>query len=123
MKDRFSTADLGAQVSLLQCSGELDLMSRPDLVAGLNALIRTGASRLVVDLSGVTFMDCGSVGALEVAVRGLDPERSLFVVVPNGIVARLFSVLDVDPALLLTDTLEDAVAGRARNLPNSPVAG
>jgi len=123
MDNRFATADLDEQCSLLQCTGELDLVSRSDLFARLDELTRTKASRLVVDLSGVTFMDCGSVGVLEVAARGLGPRRSLFVVVPAGIVARLFSVIDLDPALLLTDSLEDALAGRARRLPAWSVDG
>jgi anti-anti-sigma factor len=104
---------------VLHCFGELDLASRSHFSARLREVAASGRPWIVVDLQGVTFMDCGAVTLLERMARRLGSARSLVVVAPHGIVRRLLTVLDLDPAVRFVSTLEEAVSGRvlpSRNL-------
>ena len=44
--------------------GELDMNAAPDLRAAIEAAIDAGATRVVVDLSEVTFIDSTAIGVL-----------------------------------------------------------
>lgn len=50
--------------SLVHVAGELDLSTAGRLRELLTGVIRAGAPHLVLDLSGVTFMDCSGLGVL-----------------------------------------------------------
>jgi anti-sigma B factor antagonist len=50
--------------SVVHVSGELDLSTAGHLRELLSGLIRAGTPQLVLDLSGVTFMDCTGLGVL-----------------------------------------------------------
>jgi anti-anti-sigma factor len=50
--------------SLVRVVGELDLASASPLEDFLAEVLRTGSARLVVDLAGVTFMDCTGLGVV-----------------------------------------------------------
>lgn len=50
--------------SLVHVSGELDLSTAGHLRELLTGLIRAGTPHLVLDLTGVTFMDCTGLGVL-----------------------------------------------------------
>lgn len=47
-------------VTTIVVKGELDLVTMPYLAARLTLALRDRPGRLVFDLSGTTFMDCGS---------------------------------------------------------------
>jgi len=55
---------IGDGVTIAELSGELDLASAPDLREQLLRLLRPGASRLVLDLSRVTFCDASGLAVL-----------------------------------------------------------
>lgn len=56
-------------VTIAELSGDLDLASAPDLREQLLGLLRPGASRLVLDLSRVTFCDASGLAVLVGASR------------------------------------------------------
>jgi RNA polymerase sigma-B factor len=51
-------------VARCEVSGELDLASSPDLHTSLSQALTDDASELVVDITGVRFLDCTAVGTL-----------------------------------------------------------
>lgn len=76
---------------VVQVAGEIDLVSSPQLRVELMELVDAGHDRLVVDLSGVPFMDSSGVATLVEALQrqrhasrqlvlcGLQPKvRSIF---------------------------------------------
>lgn len=63
-------AERGTATMRLQ--GRLDLVSAPGLRAAVDEAVARGQARLVVDLSGVTFVDSSGLGAL---VAGLKRAR------------------------------------------------
>ncbi|HWD66214.1 MAG TPA: STAS domain-containing protein [Solirubrobacteraceae bacterium] len=65
-----ASAALGIEHSLepeeshrLDVQGELDAETAPHLISGLRGAVRAG-TRLRLDLSGVTFIDCSGLNAL-----------------------------------------------------------
>jgi anti-anti-sigma factor len=99
------------RTAVLRCRGDFDLAARVDLAAGLADLALTEATRLVVDLSGATFLDVGSVGALEEFAETLDGDRRLVVACPPGIVRRVLALTDFDQSYPVVPTLGDALTG------------
>ena len=104
--------------TVLTVAGELDVAGGPDLRQHVMAAVRTGATRLVLDLTGVDFIDSFGLGVLVGAlkrVRLLDGDLRL--VVPEPRVRRVFEVCDLDRVFTLHTTLDDALAGKATGPP------
>ena len=91
----------GIRETVVAVSGELDVGTVADLASLLARLIGTGSTRLAIDLSGVTFMDCTGLNAL---VRAHDAAVS------RGGGLRLLAV-PRRVRLLLTLTGRQALAG------------
>lgn len=99
---------------MLSVAGELDVVGAPDLRQHVMAAVRTGTHRLVLDLTGVDFIDSFGLGVLIGAlkrVRLLDGDLRL--VVPEPRVRRVFEVCDLDRVFTLHASLEEAVAADA----------
>lgn len=73
--------------------GELDIHSAPELRAALVGVLDGGATKLVVDLSRVAFMDSSGLGVLVAAHKRLGNVGSrLQLVGVTGAVGRLLAV-------------------------------
>jgi anti-anti-sigma regulatory factor len=82
-----------------------------ELAAGLAELALTDAIRLVVDLTGATFLDVGSVGALEDFAESLDGERLLVLASSPGVVRRVLALTAFDQSHRVVPTLGEALTG------------
>ena len=97
--------------SVLAVSGELDVVGGPDLRQQVVREVNEGNRHLVLDLTGVDFIDSFGLGVVVGAlkrVRLLDGD--LRVVVPEPRVRRVFEVCDLDRVFDLHATVESAVA-------------
>ena len=99
-------------VAVVAASGEVDVFTAPGLDAELSALLSDGHTRLVVDLTGVSFLDSTGLGVL---VKGLKSARdaggSLHLVVTSERIRKIFDITGLDAAMPLYDTVEAALAG------------
>ena len=99
--------------NVLPLEGEIDLHVSPNLTAALNRLIDKKPKQVVVDLSGVTYIDSAGLAALiegmqkieayggKFAVAGLqEAVRPIFEIARLDQVFRIFR--DVDAALAAT---------------------
>jgi anti-sigma B factor antagonist len=78
---------------LLTVTGELDIVTSPKLVVAGREALRSGASRISVNLTDVTFMDSGGLAALINLHRSAERAHGrLTVVCPDGAVRRLFAI-------------------------------
>jgi anti-sigma B factor antagonist len=98
--------------TVVAATGEVDVYTAPTLDEELTRLTDAGASSLVIDLSGVEFLD--STG-LSVIVKALEAVRvrsgRLDVVVAAERVAKVFRITGLDEMVSLHDSLDAALAG------------
>ena len=101
-------APFGVVVSIL---GELDIATVPHVTAALQDEPVAAAGAVVVDLTGVTFMDSTGLAALMSLKRDLDARGArLLIACPEGPARLLFDVTGVAGQLALHWTREDAEA-------------
>ena len=78
---------------LLTLAGELDIVTSPKLVIAGREALRSGATRISVNLTDVSFMDSGGLAALINLHRSAERANGrLTVVCPDGPVRRLFAI-------------------------------
>jgi anti-sigma B factor antagonist len=102
--------DHDARTSIVSVEGELDLATAPRLKWMLVDAIETGHSRLVVDLSGATFMDSMTLGVLVTVKRSLGDAQRLAIVCTRENLLQIFEFAGLDGAFAIFPTLEEALA-------------
>ena len=76
-------------------TGELDLTTRPVLAEHLAQVLATGPRRLVLDMAGTRFMDCGSARLIVTAGQFL-PSRRVTIRRPSPPVRRVLELAGFD---------------------------
>lgn len=105
-------------VVVVAVHGDLDLHSADELGDRLVDAVDGGAAALVVDLSGVGFLDSQGLGALLRGTRRFGASKEQFrLVVPAAEVRRVFEITALDQVFPLDETREQALARGA------PVSG
>lgn len=100
--------------TVVTVAGELDVVGGPELRQAVMAEVAAGNHLLVLDLTGVDFVDSFGLGVVIGALkrtRLLDGD--LRVVVPEPRVRRVFEVCDLDRVFTLHDTVDGAVTSGA----------
>jgi anti-sigma B factor antagonist len=88
--------DATGSVPILQLVGELDISSAPALRQQLTELL-TSDGDVVVDLSGLTFMDSSGISVLIVAhKRARNQGRKMTLRHPGGPVAKVLAISGTD---------------------------
>lgn len=91
-----STRDQAGQPVLI-IRGEVDMASAPELARELDKVLRQAPSRLIIDLTATTFMDCSGVRPIADARRRLREERCEIVLRrPSPLVRRVLEVVGLD---------------------------
>ncbi len=98
------------QWAVVAASGEVDVATSPQLLACVEEA-KDRSDRLLIDLSGVTFMDSTGLGVVVQAKRAFDGADALRVVVTEPNVRKVFEVTGLDGVLALFTSREDALAG------------
>ena len=62
-------SEIPPRATALRLEGRLNMVAAPRLRAALDDVVAGGANRVVVDLSGVSFMDSSGLGALIAGLR------------------------------------------------------
>jgi anti-sigma B factor antagonist len=105
------TEALPSGIHVLTASGEIDLFTAPDLREAATAALDAGAQRIVVDLSGVRFLDSTGLGVLIAILKRLRPAGGQFAIVnTNPTTAATFSITGLDDVLRILPTREAALA-------------
>jgi anti-anti-sigma factor len=81
---------------VLTLSGDLDLLSTPEFLEQVVRVVHDRTERLVLDLAGLTFLDCGGARAL-VTASDFAPRGCLVITRSPSRAARLlFGLLNLD---------------------------
>jgi anti-sigma B factor antagonist len=107
---RSITTALG-DVAILTVTGEFDFALCVKLYPELNAVLRSQARALVIDLEGVSLVDSSGIGLLINAFRRLDHAgREFAIACPIGPQRRAFELTGLDRQLPMHESLTAALA-------------
>lgn len=102
---------LGPRRGLVNVRGEVDIYTAPRLKEQLVKLIDGGATGVVVDLTGVTFIDSTALGVLIGGVRRLrEADGRMALVVATRPVERVLTLTGLDRVFTIHATRDAAVA-------------
>ncbi len=97
-------------VPIVAVNGEVDVYSAPALKEALAELLASGAVTIVVDLSGVGFLDSTGLGALvEARSATTDAGGTLPLVCSQERILKLFTITGLDGVFAIHPTVDAAV--------------
>ena len=106
-----TVASLTSSLALVSVSGELDLYTNERLQQGIEEATSVGAETVLVDLSGVGFIDSTALGVIVQESKRLEGRaRSLRLVTNDPRTLRVLEVTGLDHVLRRYATLHDALA-------------
>lgn len=95
--------------TVLEVVGEIDLSTAPQLERRVDDVIEQGSHRLILDLTGVVFMDSTGLRALIAAQKSIAEHTGrLAIAAADGPVTRLLSITGVQSELIVHPTVEEA---------------
>ena len=97
---------------VVRLGGELDLYNAHLVRDGLIAAAERGPERLIIDLSGVSFIDSTGLGVL-IEARTRLANRSAFLLVGPGLeTRRALEISGLDRHFTVHDSLDEALAAK-----------
>ncbi len=100
---------LDERTAEIAIEGELDLATAPRLKWPLLDALKAGRTQLLINLSGVTFIDSTALSVLVGVHRKLDQDAHMAVVCSNPNVVRIFEVAGLKVAFDIFPTREQAL--------------
>ena len=97
------------QTVVLTVSGEVDMLSAPQLAEAINTALATGPAGLVVDLSRVDFLASAGMTVLVTAQAEVAPPTRFAVVANGSATSRPIKLMGLDNVLSLYSTLDSAL--------------
>jgi anti-sigma B factor antagonist len=99
-------------VSILDCSGEIDLATRPDFEEALRHALKAPSERVIISLAAVSYIDSNGIHVLIRAIKSAAEEKKKIDVVAAGdsSVAKIFGVTGFGRVFNLYDSLAAALA-------------
>ena len=103
-------AKLDEHTRLVALAGELDLYSADAFRGALDAALDDGATRLVIDLGEVDFIDSVALGVLANAMKRLRAlGGGLAVISSNQQIVRVFEITGLDRLVVIAPSLSEAL--------------
>lgn len=101
-------------IHVVTLAGELDLSTAPALTERLGVLPHTPEAAVVVDLSGLTFIDSSGLNALVLAARSRTANGVFVAAGATGHIARVMDVVHLAKSVDVAPSVEEAL-GRLRS--------
>ncbi len=101
------------RVAVLTVSGDLDMLTTPELAEAIEAAARKEPAALVVDLSRVAFLASAGMSLLITAHRNIRPPTRFGVVANGPATSRPLTLIGIDTVVAVFATLDDALHGLA----------
>lgn len=87
----------------------VDASKAPAFKDEMTKCIESGPNQVVLDLSGVDFIDSSGLGAIVSCLKRVGPAGSLAIAGASGAVSRLFTLTRMDRVFALHETVDAAV--------------
>lgn len=105
----FTSEKIGPGIAVVRGEGKLNMISSPELRATVLRVIGEGASRIVVDLSAIDFMDSSGLGALVGCLKSArQAGGDLRISAPSTQVSMVLRLSNLDRVLASFATAEEA---------------
>jgi anti-sigma B factor antagonist len=101
------------QVAVLSLTGELDMLTAPQLEAAIVAAATKEPAAVIVDLTKVTFLASAGMTVLVSGFLDLTPSVQFGIVAGGVAVSRPLKLTGIDTLVTLFPTLDDAVSNFA----------
>jgi anti-sigma B factor antagonist len=103
----FTTEKIAPDIAVISGSGKLNMVSAPELRAIVVDAIAGGGPRIVVDLSGIDFMDSSGLGALVSCLKSArQAGGDLRIAAPTTQVSMVLRLSNLDRVLASFDSPE-----------------
>lgn len=99
------------EATVVSVSGEIDLLSAPQLTVALDPILKTTDRPIVIDLTEITFMDSTGIHALVDASN--QARRHFAVICGPGTVRRTIDLLGLTEPLCVVASFEEYLQRRA----------
>lgn len=98
------------QTVLLKLTGEMDIYTAPRLKDKTTELIKGGASKLIIEMSELKYIDSIGLGTLvAILAHAKKNKGNLCLVSPSKPIRRLLEIVGIDKVLSSYSTLHDAL--------------
>jgi anti-sigma B factor antagonist len=95
-------------VDVVSMTGEVDLYTAPDLKATIYEVLDSGASDIILDMTGLEFMDSAGLGVLVGTLKRVrSVGGSLYLVCDRDNLLKVFSLTGLDKVFAICPTLEE----------------
>ncbi|MCV7445635.1 STAS domain-containing protein [Mycobacterium paraense] len=95
---------------VLTVSGEVDMLSAPQLAEAIRAALAAGPAALVIDLTKVDFLASAGMTVLVTAQAEVTPPTRFAVVANGSATSRPIKLMGLDNVLALYSTLDSALS-------------
>jgi len=107
---RIDDEPVDATTHVVAVTGEVDLFTAPEFKQRISAPIDAGRSRVIVDLSAVTFIDSSSLGVLIAAHKRLKlRDGALVIVCDDRAIVNTFKITGLDGVFEIVPSRADVV--------------
>jgi anti-sigma B factor antagonist len=117
MNEPVMTADVrqvGSHAVVIDITGEVTAASEPALMSGYEQAVRHGATRLVLNFSGLEYMNSGGIGMLvTLLVRANRQRKKLAAFGLSDHYREIFEVTRLDEAITIYDSEQMALTATA----------
>jgi anti-sigma B factor antagonist len=97
-------------ITVVAPSGRLDVAGAPALKAAIGEAVKSGPSRLVIDMEGVSFVDSTGLGSVIAALKMVRGSKGdLRLAAPNQQVRVVLELTTLDRVFAYYPTVEDAL--------------
>ncbi|MCL6519907.1 MAG: STAS domain-containing protein [Armatimonadota bacterium] len=110
MNLRLETRSVDSKVSIIDLQGEIDVFTAPQLKQRILEMLDQGVIHLIVNLSGVEYLDSAALGVLIGGLKRLrERDGSLSIICPNMRIKRIFEITGLDKIFDIYATEGEAV--------------
>lgn len=109
-EDPVAGVDRSDGATVVRLAGELDLYNAHAVREALIAACEESPDRLVVDLSGVNFIDSTALGVLIEARTRMENRRSFLLAAPGLETRRALEISGLDKHFTVHENLDDALS-------------